>query len=117
MLRDWSATLVGDVLRSWPATGMLNTWGVGFTGNVWVSDSAFVFNHEFTVEGTATGRAWATPWAGDWAADMAYDSGRGLMCQLSVGGDNGIHCWNPLTGGEVDSISGAFPWTGLSQRA
>jgi hypothetical protein len=47
---------------------------------------------------------------------MAYDAGRGLMCQVNVGGDNGIYCWNPVTGGVVNSITGAFPWTGISQR-
>lgn len=112
----WSASLVGDVLRSWPATGLDVPWGVGFTGNVWVGDGSRRYNHEFTVAGAATGRTWPTPWAGEWAADMAYDSGRGLMCQLAVGGDNGIHCWNPLTGEEVESITGPLPWTGISQR-
>ncbi|RKH09186.1 hypothetical protein D7V97_17365 [Corallococcus sp. CA053C] len=112
----WSASLVGDVLRSWPATGLDVPWGVGFTGSVWVGDASLRFNHEFTVEGAATGRTFATPWAGEWPADMAYDAGRGLMCQLAVGGDNGIHCWNPLTGEEVEVISGALPWTVTSQR-
>ncbi len=112
----WPATLVGDVSRSWPATGLELPWGVGFTGNVWISDAIQRFNHEFTVDGAVTGRTWATPWAGDWPADMAYDSGRELMCQLAVGGDNGIHCWDPRTGEQVDSITGAFPWTGISQR-
>ena len=38
------------------------------------------------------------------------------MCQVNVGSDNGIYCWNPETGDLVDSITGAFPWTAISQR-
>jgi hypothetical protein len=38
------------------------------------------------------------------------------MCQVNVGGDNGIYCWDPDNGSVVDSIAGAFPWTGISQR-
>ncbi|RKG85176.1 hypothetical protein D7W82_20195 [Corallococcus sp. CA049B] len=112
----WAASLTGDVLKSWPATGLDVPWGVGYTQNVWVSDPPQRLNHEFTVEGAATGQIWAAPWSGEWPADMAYDAARGLMCQLAVGGDNGIHCWNPLTGEEVDSITGPFTWTGISQR-
>ncbi|MGH3658682.1 MAG: malectin domain-containing carbohydrate-binding protein, partial [Micromonosporaceae bacterium] len=89
----------------------------GYTNNVWLSDvPTNNRNHEFTVTGSATGRSWPAPWAGVWPGDMAYDSGRGLMCQVNVGGDNGIYCWNPNTGAVVDSITGAFPWTGISQR-
>lgn len=114
--RGWAPTLAGDVLRSWPATGLELPWGVGYTGNVWLSDPPGRSNHEFTVEGAATGRSWATPWAGEWPADMAYDEGRGVMCQVNVGGDNGIYCWEPATGNVVDSLTGAFPWTVTSQR-
>ncbi|QAT83776.1 S8A family peptidase [Corallococcus coralloides] len=112
----WAASLTGEVLRNWTATGLDVPWGVGYTQNVWVSDAVQRLNHEFTVEGAATGLTWAAPWSGEWPADMAYDAARGLMCQLAVGGDNGIHCWNPLTGEEVDSITGPFAWTGISQR-
>ncbi len=73
-------------------------------------------NHEFTLAGAATGRDWAAPWAGAFPADMAYLPARGLVCQLAVGGDNGIHCWNPNTGAEEDSITGSLPWTATSQR-
>ena len=38
------------------------------------------------------------------------------MAQVNVGGDNGIYCWNLDTGAVVYSITGAFPWTGISQR-
>jgi hypothetical protein len=113
--RGWSPTAPGDVLKSWPPTGLALAWGVGFDGDVWLSDVPDNDrNHEFTVDGAATGRSWPTPWAGDWPADMALDTTHNLMCQLAVGGDNGIHCWDASTGAEVDSITG--PWSGISQR-
>jgi len=113
----WPASAPGDVIRSWPPTGLSLAWGVGYTGNVWLSDIPINNrNHEFTVLGAATGRNWPAPWAGAWPGDMAYDAGRGIMCQVNVGGDNGIYCWNPNTGAVVDSITGAFPWTTISQR-
>jgi len=59
---------------------------------------------------------WHAGWAGAWPGDMAYDPGRNLVCQVNVGGDNGIYCWDPATGNVVDSITGSFPWTGISQR-
>jgi hypothetical protein len=113
----WSPTAPGDVISSWPATGLQLAWGVGYTGDVWLSDvPSNNRNHEFSVTGTPTGRNWPAPWAAEWPADMAYDAGRGVMCQVNVGGDNGIYCWNPDTGAVVDSITGSFPWTGSSQR-
>ncbi|HEX5749558.1 MAG TPA: carboxypeptidase regulatory-like domain-containing protein [Archangium sp.] len=114
-LPGWGPTLVGDVLRSWP-TGLELPWGVGYTGNVWLSDPTSRSNHEFTVDGVDTGRDWLATWVGQWPADMAHDAGRGLMCQLDVGGDNGIHCWEPATGAVMDAITGDFPWTATSQR-
>lgn len=106
----------GDVLKSWPPTGLGLAWGVGYTGNVWLSDVFVQINHEFDVEGTPTGRRWSGNFGGEWPADMAYDASRNLMCQVNVGGDNGIYCWNPDTGEVEASISGPFPWTGISQR-
>jgi hypothetical protein len=38
------------------------------------------------------------------------------MCQTSVGGDDGIHCWDPSTGQEQAHISGSFPWTTAPQE-
>jgi hypothetical protein len=113
-LPGWEPTLVGDVLRNWPTTGLELPWGVGHMGTVWLSDPPNRTNHEFTVDGLLTRRRWTTPWTMYWPADMAYDAGRGLMCQVNVGGDNGIHCWEPATGNVVVSITG--PWTGVSQR-
>jgi Subtilase family/Malectin domain/Carboxypeptidase regulatory-like domain len=115
--RGWSPTAPGDVLASWPATGLALAWGVGYDGNVWLSDVPDADrNHEFTTGGTPTGRNWPAPWAGEWPADMARDTTHNLICQLAVGADNGIHCWDPSTGTVVDSITGAFPWTAISQR-
>ena len=34
-LAPWSE---GDVLASWPAVGLDLPWGVGYTGDVWLSD-------------------------------------------------------------------------------
>ncbi len=106
----------GQVIRSWTPTGVSTPFGVGFTGNVWISDTTTDRNLEFTVDGVPTGRKWSTT---DWSTspnDMAYDPGRDLMCQVNVGGDNGIHCWDPDSGFIVDSITGAFAWTETSQR-
>ncbi len=111
---------VGDVITSWTPTGVVNPWGVGYNGNVWISDvdtfTPNLKNVEFLTNGTPTGRSWSTPWVGAWPGDMAYDSGRGWMWQVNVGGDNGIYGWNPSTGTVMGSITGAFPWTSISQR-
>jgi Subtilase family/Malectin domain/Carboxypeptidase regulatory-like domain/Viral BACON domain len=112
----WSITAPGDVIRQWPTAPLSLAWGVGFTGNVWLSDvPSNNNNHEFTPLGVPTGRMWHAGWAGVWPGDMAYDPTRGLMCQVNVGGDNGIYCWDPDTGTVVDSITSG-PWTGISQR-
>lgn len=108
--------VAGDVLFSFVPAGLTLPWGVGVTSNLWLSDAPANRNTEFTFAGAATGKQWSTPWAGEWGADMAYDDGRGLVCQLAVGGDNGIHCWKPDTGVEADKIVGSFPWTNTSQR-
>ncbi len=115
--RGWSPTAEGDVLASWAPSGMEIPWGVGYTGNVWLSDplSSPYANAEFDVTGAALNRFDAT-WAGGWTGDLAYDAGRHLLCQVIVGADNGIHCWNPVTGDHVDSIEGSFAWTAISQR-
>lgn len=113
----WSPTAPGDVLRSWPPTGLSLAWGVGYTGNVWLSDIPSANrNHEFSVTGTPTGRNYTAPWAGAWPGDMALDTTNNCMAQVNVGGDNGIYCWHLDTGAVVYSIAGGFPWTGTSQR-
>jgi subtilisin family serine protease len=113
----WAPTAPGDVIRTWPPTGLSLAWGVGYTGNVWLSDvPTNNRNHEFTVTGSATGRNWPAPWAGAWPGDMAMDTTNNCMAQVNVGGDNGIYCWSIDTGAVVYSITGAFPWTTISQR-
>jgi subtilisin family serine protease len=113
----WSPSSPGDVIRTWPPTGLSLAWGVGYTGNVWLSDvPTNNRNHEFSVMGAATGRNWPAPWAGAWPGDMALDTTNNCMAQVNVGGDNGIYCWSIATGAVVYSITGAFPWTGISQR-
>jgi subtilisin family serine protease len=113
----WSPTSPGQVIRSWTPTGMGLAWGVGYTGNVWLSDVPDNDrNHEFTPAGAATGRNWPASWVGTWPGDMAYDSGRDLMCQVNVGGDNGVYCWDPDTGTVGGSITGSFSWSSISQR-
>jgi subtilisin family serine protease len=126
--RGWTPLATGDVLASWEPEGLNLAWGVGYTGNVWLSDvlaggdlCGFLdtcANHEFTTGGSPTGTVWPADWADAWNADMAYDAGRGLMCQLNVGegaAGNGIYCWDPATGEVVDSITSG-PWTNISQR-
>jgi subtilisin family serine protease len=113
----WAPDAPGDVIRSWPPTGLSLAWGVGYTGNVWLSDvPTNDRNHEFTVDGAATGRNYSTPWAGAWPGDMALDTSNGCMGQVNVGGDNGIYCWDLDSGAVVYSITGSFPWTSISQR-
>ncbi|MGH2657205.1 MAG: carboxypeptidase regulatory-like domain-containing protein [Actinomycetota bacterium] len=113
----WTPDAPGDVIRSWPPTGLSLAWGVGFTGNVWLSDiPSNNRNHEFTVEGTPTGASFSAPWAGAWPGDMALDTTNDCMAQVNVGGDNGIYCWSLDDGSVQYSITGSFPWTTISQR-
>ncbi|GAB2695927.1 carboxypeptidase regulatory-like domain-containing protein [Thalassiella azotivora] len=104
----------GDVIASWPATGLSTPWGLGRADGVWVSDADTGGDVEFTVDGTPTGRTLDPPWASTWNADLAHDTRRDRVCQVAVGGDNGIHCWDPATGQEDDVLTG--PWSAVSQR-
>lgn len=113
--RGWTPDSPGDVLDSFPPAGVSFAWGVGYTGSVWLSDINTRTNTEFGVDGTPTGAVWDAAW-GEWPADMAYDGSRNIVCQLAVGGDNGIHCFDPQTGSETESITGSFPWSMISQR-
>lgn len=112
----WQTQAPGDVLYSFQPEGLATSWGLGFDGNLWISDVATLVNSEFTVDGTPTQRSWPAQWAGFFPGDMALDSNHGLMCQVAVGGDNGIHCWNRDTGEVALSITGQFEWTQLAQR-
>jgi hypothetical protein len=92
---------------------------VGYTDKVWLSDlAAFpTVNTEFEFDGVPTGRNWPVSWGtSGFGADMAYDLSRDLLCQVKVGFDNGIYCWDPDTGQLKQSIAGNFPWTFNSQR-
>jgi subtilisin family serine protease len=112
----WSANATGSVLKSFAPQGMQLAWGVGTKGDVWLSDLSMLNNVEFTEDGTPTGRQWSASWSTGWPADMAYDFAHNQMCQVSVGGDNGIYCWDLVTGGLTGSITGSLPWTATSQR-
>lgn len=106
----------GDVLEQWDA-GLTVAWGVGYTGNVWVSDPdpGALTNTEFTPDGTPVA-TYPADWGGTWPGDMALDSSTGDMCQVNVGGDNGIHCFDPETGTETAVITGDAEWDSTSQR-
>lgn len=110
----------GTLLRSWHPTGVAVGWGIGSeSGNVWISDADLLRNDSFTPDGQRRDEGWPTPWASDsypGPVDMAYVPDRGLMCQVKVGGDNGIHCWDPRTGEVTADIVGDFPWTAAAQR-
>ena len=110
----------GDILRQWN-TGLSLGWGVGYDGNVWLSDVDGGFcgpsctNSKFDITGPPPLASFANGFAGAWPGDMAL-MGPNEMCQVNVGGDNGIYCWDTSTGTQTRHISGAFPWTGISQR-
>ncbi|MGH3385524.1 MAG: S8 family serine peptidase [Nocardioidaceae bacterium] len=114
-----STTAAGELVRSWRVADRPDLFGVGTmpSGDVWLGGNALEdSNTEYRVDGTPTGREWPTPWARTWAADMAYDSVRDQMCQVEIGGQGGIRCWNPATGDATGGIHGDFPWTETSQR-
>ena len=107
----------GDILKSWRPSSLASVWGIGFDGDLWLSDLLSLTDTEFTVDGASTGLSWATGWAHDWAADMAYDFGRGIMYQVGVGGANSIGAWDALTGILVAEITDpSRNWTLVSQR-
>nr|WP_051766682.1 S8 family serine peptidase [Saccharothrix syringae] len=111
---DVGTATAGRVIRSWPTTGVGLGWGVAARDGAWISDGSGRANRYFTGQGVP-GVTWSAPWA-DWPADAAHVPGRDLVCQVAVGGDNGIHCWNPATGEDVERIAGPLPWTATSQR-
>ncbi|HEX5013824.1 MAG TPA: carboxypeptidase regulatory-like domain-containing protein [Candidatus Limnocylindrales bacterium] len=115
----------GDVLASWPAEGVNTPWGVGFTGNVWLSNafgdedlcgfSPPCMSTEFQTDGTPTGNSFESDWIEAFGGDMAYDAGRDLLWQVNVGGDNGIYGLDPSDGSVQDVITGS-PWDNVDQR-
>jgi malectin (di-glucose binding ER protein) len=52
---------------------------------------------------------------GEWGADIAFDTGRNLIWQVAVGGDNGIYGLDPADGSVEQVITGS-PWDSISQR-
>lgn len=109
-----SPAAAGDVLASFPSPVGF-AWGIGQSSNLWLSDINTTTNFETTTAGQLTDLSFTTPWAGDFAGDMAFDYTRGVMCQVAVGADNGIHCWDTTTGQVVASLTGS-PWSNISQR-
>lgn len=103
----------GDVIASWP-TGQSVPWGVGFDGSVWISNPEEITNNQYTTAG-ALQASYPGTWGGSWNGDLALNTNTGDMCQVNVGGDNSIVCFDPSTGAETTRISGS-PWTGISQR-
>jgi subtilisin family serine protease len=103
----------GDIITSFPA-GVGFGWGIGQAQNLWLSDLNNNKNVELTTAGSLTGVSFDAPWSGGFAADMALEDASGAMCQLAVGGDNAIHCWDQSTGAVVATITG--PWASISQR-
>jgi hypothetical protein len=110
----------GDILRQW-STGLTLGWGVGYDGNVWLSDiqtgacGPSCTNNKLAVTGPPPLASFANGFAGAWPGDMAL-MGPNEMCQVNVGGDNGIYCWDTNSGTQTRHISGAFAWTSISQR-
>ncbi|MBB5919545.1 subtilisin family serine protease [Actinoalloteichus hoggarensis] len=105
----------GDVLSSWSVGQVDTAWGVGVDDNLWISDAVGITNTEFGTDGGPTGRSHDADWATTWNADLAYDTRNGLFCQVNVGGDNGVHCWDESNGHVGYHITGS-PWSAISQR-
>ncbi|KGN37497.1 peptidase S8 [Knoellia subterranea KCTC 19937] len=108
-------TATGDVLKSWD-TGLSVAWGVGVNSNthVWISDPEAITNTAFTTDGAAQAE-FPGNWGGSWNGDMALNTRTGEMCQVNVGGDNTIVCFDSSTGVESSRIDGP-EWTSTSQR-
>lgn len=105
----------GDVLKSWD-TGLSVAWGVGVGGDnsVWISNPEAITNNQFTAAGAALA-SYPGSWGGSWNGDIARNTRTGELCQVNVGGDNAIVCFDSATGAETSRITGPG-WTGISQR-
>ena len=103
----------GDVLNAWP-TEMTLPWGVAYAKSVWLSDPEDLVDVHFSTAGERLG-SFALDGFADWGGDMAYDTARGLIWQVNVGGDNGIYGVDPTDGSIAQKITGS-PWDGTSQR-
>ncbi|WP_154795410.1 S8 family serine peptidase [Occultella kanbiaonis] len=105
---------VGDILAQWDSNLSGVAWGVGYTGDVWISDAEQVVNQQYSTAGTP-GSQFPANWGGTWSGDLAQDSTTGDLCQVNVGGDNGIHCFEEATGAATTTLTGS-PWSSISQR-
>ncbi|GAB2607012.1 hypothetical protein GCM10027067_18140 [Pseudactinotalea suaedae] len=104
----------GDVLAEWdPGLGGV-AWGVGYTGDVWISDAEALTNHQFSTDGTEQA-SYPASWGGSWPGDLTQNTSTGDLCQVNVGGDNAIVCFDPATGEETGRLTGS-PWSAVSQR-
>jgi subtilisin family serine protease len=104
----------GEPLKSWLANDLTKGWGAGYGGgNVWLSDSTDLAIGQYGADG-AFARKFPASFGG-WPADLTYIPSRGLLCQVTVGGDNAIRCLNPATGQVTNTITGS-PWSSTSQR-
>jgi subtilisin family serine protease len=103
----------GTVLKSWTINELTKGWGVGYGGgSVWASDSTGLAVGQYSTDGLFAKQFPAN--FGGWPADLTYVPSRNLVCQVTVGGDNGIKCLNPATGQVVSTLTG--PWSSISQR-
>ncbi|WP_075740213.1 MULTISPECIES: S8 family serine peptidase [Actinoalloteichus] len=114
-LAEAAPLAAGDVLSSWSVGQVDTAWGVGVDDSLWISDAVGLTNTEFGTDGGPTGRSHDADWATSWNADLAYDTRNDLFCQVNVGGDNGIHCWDESDGDVGYNITGS-PWSAISQR-
>jgi hypothetical protein len=106
----------GAVVKSWPINELTKGWGAGYNGgSVYSSDSTLATQAigKYSADG-AFDKQFPSNFGG-WPGDLAFVPSRNLVCQVTVGGDNGIKCLNPDTGALVSTITGA-PWSTISQR-
>ncbi len=104
----------GNVLKQFPLNELTTGWGAGYNaGSLYATDATALAIAQYGVDGTF-GRQFPTAFGG-WPGDLTFVPSRGLLCAVTVGGDNGIRCLNPGTGQVVSTITGA-PWSSISQR-
>ena len=108
------------MIRSWTTNPLELAWGVGYTGNVWLSDvdaggcTATCQNWEYTTLGAQTGRHWSTTWAGASAGTCPRaPTGRSARSTLPATTASTAGTRTPARSW-ARSPSG--PWAGISQR-
>jgi subtilisin family serine protease len=103
----------GQVLKQWPINDLTTGWGAAYSaGNVYSTDAVGLAIGQYSTDG-AFARQFPASFGG-WPADLTFVPSRGLLCVVTVGGDNAIRCLNPATGQVVNTITG--PWSTVSQR-